>query len=409
MAVTSPQTFFRFAAEHHTLLCELYYKRDGLPEAEVFSLIRRHADTQSPGAAYMRDRLLELGILEPSPEATAQFEMTRPVASLLGYLLREYRLTSIEVIRSYFTTIDNLASELGEAVDKGNSDLLVRSNGDVEEHVERMRHDSHNNREKVIADVIRVKTNRERLPPRQRYEIINRLWTRYIVPLRDIIDTEKSMDSALARLTRVYVDARMQFPADGLVQQVIRGGEARVKRLRRDVLDDFNETIREVTPLYEELRQETAIARGASHALERVIRNGLSSLNLPVAMGICNWRQRGLFSDLALEAYLFDLQGYEPSVPEPLSATTSTEKQSHVGAKQFEKAVQDALPIADAFEWLIQAYPEASPETVLRLYGRLHTGRYGRTSFRDTPGEYRLKNIKLSSHPMSVREGSDES
>ncbi len=408
MAQTSPQTFFRFAAEHHALLCELYYKRNGLPEAEVFSLIRRHAETQSPGAAYMRDRLLELGILESSPEATAQFEMTRPVASLLGYLLREYRLTSIEVIRSYFATIDNLCSELGEAVDKGDSDMLVRANGDVEEHVERMRHDSRNNREKVIADVIRVKTNRERLPPRQRYEVVNRLWTRYIVPLRDIIDTEKSMDSALARLKRVYDDAEVQFATDGIVQQVIRGGEARVKRLRRDVLDDFSETIREVTPLYEELRQETAIARGASHALERVIRSGLSSLDLPATMAICNWRQRGLFSDLALEAYLFDLKGYEPSPPEPLSASTSTQARAHVDASEFEEAVQEALPIEDALTWLIGVYPEASPVTILRLYGRLHTGRYGRTTFRNILEEYKLRDISLSSHPMLVAEEGDE-
>lgn len=408
MAATNPQTFFRFAAEHHALLCELYYKRDRLPEAEVYSLIRRHADAPSPGAAYMRDRLIELGILEPSPEAGAQFEMTRPVAALIGYLLREYRLTSVEVIRSYFTAIDNLASDFGSAVDAGNGDLLVRVNGELEEHIERMRHDSRNNREKVIADVIRVKTNRERLPPRQRYAIINRLWTRYIVPLRDIIDTEKSMDAALDRLTRVYVDAQAQFAADDVVRQVVRSGEARVRRLRRDVLDDFNETIREVTPLYEELRQETAIARGASHALERMARNGLAVLDVPAKLSVCNWRQRGLFSDLALEAYLFDLRGYEPCTPDPVSAPASEPVHSHVDAVEFTEAVRDALPIGDAFCWLTATYPEAPPVMVFRLYGRLHSGRYGRTSFAGGPQTYRVRKLHVSAHPMTVASGSDD-
>lgn len=89
MPTVNPQTFFRFAADHHALLTELYYKREGLVEAELLALIRRHADVQSPSAVYMRDRLVELGILEHLPQATAQFEMTRPVASVVGYLLQE--------------------------------------------------------------------------------------------------------------------------------------------------------------------------------------------------------------------------------------------------------------------------------------------------------------------------------
>lgn len=402
MAATSPQTFFRFAAEHHALLCELYYKRDGLAEAEVFALIRRHVDAQSPGAAYMRDRLLDLGIVEPSPEATAQFEMTRPVAGLLGYLLREYRLTSVEVIRSYFKAIDGLTAELEDAVDHTNSDVLVRINGEVEEHVARMRHDSRNNRQKVIADVMRVKINRERLPSRQRYAIINRLWTRYIVPLRDIIDTAKSMDAALDRLARVYADAHNQFAADTVVRQVVSGGEARVRRLRRDVLGDFNETLREITPLYEELRQETAIARGAAHAMERIAQEGLTAMRLPTRMGICNWRQLGLFSDLALEAYMHDLHGYTPRRPTPLAPPVTTSRQFHVDADQFAKSVQNALPIPDAMAWLIATYPEAPMVALLRLYGRLYSDRYGRTDFGPQTCRYRLGELCLSARPMSV-------
>jgi len=402
MPTVNPQTFFRFAADHHALLTELYYKREGLLEAELLALIRRHGDLQSPSAIYMRDRLVDLGVLEHSPQATAQFEMTRPVASLVGYLLQEYQLTSVEVIQSYFHAIDTLASDLAAASDSGNSALLVRVNGELEEHVDRMRHDSRNNREKVISDVIRIKTNREHMPPRQRYEIINRLWTRYIIPLRDIIDTQKAMDGALDRLDRIYADAQLQFIDDSTVQQVVRSGDARLRRLRRDVLDDFHETIREVTPLYEELRQETVLARGASHALEQIMKNGLSRLGLPRVMGVCNWQQRGLFSDLALEAYLYDLQGYEPAAPAPLNHYEGSASQSHIDADAFEASVKAALPIQDALAWLIATYPDTSPIVALRLYGRLHTGRYGSTSFADRKRDYHTSDLVLSAHPMAV-------
>ncbi len=408
MPAVNPQTFFRFAADHHALLTELYYKREGLVEAELLALIRRHGDVQSPGATYMRDRLVDLGILEHSPEATAQYEMTRPVASLVGYLLREYHLTSVEVIQSYFSAVDTLATDLAGAIDAGNSDLLVRINRELEDHVERMRHDSRSNRETVISDVVRIKTNRERLPPRQRYEIINRLWTRYIIPLRDIIDTEKSMDAALDRLDQIYADAQVQFAADSTVQQVVRGGDARLRRLRRDVLDDFHETIREVTPLYEELRQETAMARGASSALEQISQKGAAHLKLAATMGVCNWQQRGLFSDSALEAYLVEMRGYTPKTPDPLSASSAPAARStHVDAETFRAGVIAALPIADSLEWLIASYPDVPPVGLLRLYGRLHAGDYGDLSFAERKRDYRTGDLVLSAHPMAVASGTD--
>ncbi|MFO8071743.1 MAG: hypothetical protein R6V85_07690 [Polyangia bacterium] len=402
MPAVNPRTFFRFAAEHHALLTELYYRREGLPDAELLELIRRHSDLQSPSASYLRDRLLELGILEPAPEATAQLEMTRPVAALVGYLLREYRLTSVEVIQSYFQAIESLGSELSSAVARGNSEILVRVNAELEDHVERMRHDSRNNRERVIADVMRVKTNRERLNPRQRYELVNRLWTRYIVPLRDVIDTQKVMDAALDRLEGIYRDAHESFAGDGVVQRVIRGGEARLRRLRRDVLGDFQETVREVTPLYEELRHETAVARGAARALERVSKEGLAELGLSRIMGVCNWQQRGLFGDGALESYLAELRGYDPLPPDPLSPARKDGGSPRVDPVEFSERARAAVPIEDALEWLLGSYPEAGSVEVLRLYGRLHSGRFGATSFAAKSREYPVADLLLVACPMAI-------
>jgi hypothetical protein len=93
MAAVNPHTFFRFASEHDALLTELYYKSNGLPEVELLSIIRRHNNSmQSPGAGYIRDRLVELGFLDRSPHASAEFEMVRPVAALVGYLPQEWNL-----------------------------------------------------------------------------------------------------------------------------------------------------------------------------------------------------------------------------------------------------------------------------------------------------------------------------
>jgi hypothetical protein len=381
---------------------ELYQHRDGITEAELLQLVRRLGDESTPSANYMVDRLRELGFIDYAPHATAQYEMTRPFAELMSSLLREYRLTSVEVIRGYFIAMDSLAAEIGEAIAGKNGDLIVRALSDTAEHVERMRHDSRRNRDEVISTAMRVKSNRDRMPPMRRYEIINRLWTRYLAPLRDMIDTQKAMDASLDRMERALEEAEACFLIDGAVAPMVGMGRARVRRLRRDVVLDFRESIREIAPLYEELRRENALARGASHALETMGKRGLTRMALPRQLAICNWQQQGLFSDSALEAYLLTLQGYVPGRPVPIQEGTTETARDHVRLDAFDAQVHDALPIPDALTWLSDSYPEGPLSTMLRLYGRMHSGRYGTVTFGESGGEYALWGVTLVAHPMNL-------
>ncbi|MDD2600290.1 MAG: hypothetical protein PHO37_13870 [Kiritimatiellae bacterium] len=402
MAVINPQTFFRFAADHHELLIELYQHRDGITETQLLQTARRLSGEGSPAAGYIAERLLALSFIDYAPHATAQYEMTRPFAELMSSLLREYRLTSVEVIRSYFVAMDSMAAEMGEAIAKKDGELLVRAINDSSEHVERMRHDSRRNRDEVIATAVRVKSNQERVPPKQRYEIINRLWTRYLVPLRDMIDTEKAMDAALDCMERTLEAAEECFQIDGAVLPMVTMGWARVRRLRRDVVLDFRESIREIAPLYDELRRENALARGASYALELIAKQGLVKQGLPQRLGLCNWQQQGLFSDSALSAYLLTLQGYVPIRPRSLRRSSATAARDHLRLDDFDARVAAALPIADALAWLSEAYPDMLLGTLLRMYGRMHSGRYGATGFKVDAQAYPIRGATLITHPMSL-------
>lgn len=402
MAAVNPQTFFRFAADHHELLVELYQRRDGITEAELLQLVRRFSAEGGPSASYLVDRLRELGFIDYAPHATAQYEMTRPFAELMSSLLREYRLTSVEVIRSYFTAMDSMAGEIAQATKDKNGDLMVRSLNDTSEHVERMRHDSRRNRDEVINTAMRVKSNRDRMPPLRRYEIINRLWTRYLVPLRDMIDTQKAMDASLDRMERTLEAAEDCFQIDGAVAPAIGMGRARVRRLRRDVVLDFRESIREIAPLYEELRRENALARGASHALEIITKQGLSFIALPERLGICNWQQQGLFSDAALRSYFITLSDYVPTRPQSLREGAAGNAREHIRLEEFDAVVIAALPITDAIAWLRRAYPDVPLGTLLKLYGRMHSGRYAVPTFAENIEEYATSNAVLAAYPMRL-------
>ena len=402
MATVNPQTFFRFAADHHGLLEELYGSRDGISESALLGLIERHSDAASPGSRYVLDRLQELGFIDHAPHATAQYEMTRPFAELMASLLREFQMTSVEVIRSYFSAMDNLAAEIRESVENLNGELLAPALGDATVQVEKVRQNSRRNRDGVISRAIRVKANREHLPPRRRYVIINRLWTRYIVPLRDMIDTQKAMDASLDRLEEALVDAEICFQADGALAPATAVGRARVRRLRRDVVNDFRESVREIAPLYEELRRENALARGAASALERIDREGLARLEIGPQMAVCNWQAQGLFSDAALHAYFLTLANYEPARPDPLLPAVNNSSFTHISFDDFDVRVNAAGVIDDALSWLADVYPKVSLNMILRFYNRLHSGIYGKTEFAGDEAEYLISDTILIAHPMRL-------
>jgi len=178
----NPQSFFRFAARRYPLLRDLFYRGEGFSEADLRALIEGQRGEGDPGAATVIEQLLDFGIIEPIPDATAAFELTAPVSNLLSFLLREQRLTSARVIQGYLDDLEEL--------------------------------------------------HRERRTVRERFEIINRLWSRYLEPLRDLIDVKKAMDAGLEDLLRRYgkkkmladsaaILARLRQTADPQVRQVV--------------------------------------------------------------------------------------------------------------------------------------------------------------------------------------------
>ncbi len=187
----NPQSFFRFAARYYPLLLDLFYRREGFTEADLRNLIEGFRSEGDPGPATVIDQLLSFSIIEPIPDATASFELTAPVQNLLSFLLREHRLTSTKVLQVYLTDLGDLREELDGAARQNLGHQAARALNDISQLIERIRQDSHSNREAIIREVIKLKSNRERRSSRERFEIINHLWSRYLEPLRDLIDVKK--------------------------------------------------------------------------------------------------------------------------------------------------------------------------------------------------------------------------
>lgn len=397
-----PQSFFQFAADHYPLLVDLFYREEGVNDVELLALVERHRSERDPSPHYLADRLVKLGVLETVPDATAVYEMARPVRNMLAFLLLEHRLTSAAVIQGYLTELESLGRELDQAVAAQRGSHAARVLGEASDLVERVRQDSRANRDAIVREVMGLKSNRERRSARERFEIINRLWTRFLEPLRDLIDVRQAMDQTLEALERRARQGAEVFALDGALAREFSRLRARLLRLRRAAAEDFREAVREVEPLYQTLRRESELVRGASRALERIRREGLGSLRLAERLALPVWRREGLFADGAVESFLRDLRGYRPQRSPAIPEAGEAGQPGFIDPDELAESLRRSLPVPDALDWLSRRYPEAPLAELLRAYGRLHAGGAGRVSFAAEPREYRLAGVRVVGHPLRV-------
>jgi hypothetical protein len=403
----NPQAFFRFAARNYPLLIDLFYRKDGVTEADLRDLVDRSKTEGDPAPSHIIEQLLSFGIIEPIPDATATFELTSPVRNLLSFLLREHRLTSAKVIQGYLGDLEELRTELEGAVRENLGNQAARALADIGQLLERIRQDSNANREAIIREVIKLKSNSDRRSTRERFEIINRLWTRYLEPLRDLIDVKKAMDAGLDDLERVLESGSRFFLLDGALYREFSRCRARLLRLRREVAEDFRESIREVEPLYVALKRDSELVRGVAMALERLDRQGLDDLGLEDLLALPVWRIEGTFADTSLEAYLLGVHGYEPIAPAPLPEGAVQSHGHFIFPTEMMTRLKSALPVMDLLDWLIDAYPETSVGELLRAYGRVYLSDLGPVQFADHERHYVLPEATLIACPLRLGETHD--
>jgi hypothetical protein len=398
----NPQSFFRFAARYYSLLIDLFYRSEGVTEADLRDLITRSRSEGDPAPSHVTEQLLGLGIIEPIPDATATFELSSPVRALLSFLLREHRLTSARVIQGYLSDMEQLRAELDGAARQDLGNQAARALADISQLLERIRQDSHANREAIIAEVLKLKSNREKRSTRERFEIINRLWTRYLEPLRDLIDVRQAMDADLDDLERVLAAASVAFQLDGTLSREVSRCRARLLRLRREVAEDFRESLREVEPLYNSLKRESELVRGASLALERLDRQGLAALDLEAVMAIPVWRVEGTFADTSLEAYLLGVKGYEPAEAPPLPIGAAGMSRQVILPSELLARLAASLPVDDLLAWLLANFPEASLGELLRAYGRIFLGDGVHRQFAIEERRYEVPGAAIVARPVRL-------
>lgn len=399
----NPKDFFRFSSENFDLLKDLHV-REAVNDVELRHLIMRHRATDAPAVAYVANQLTSLGFIEEAPYATASMELRPPVRKFLDFVLRQQQLTPVAVIRSYIEALEQMGRDLDQAIERKEADNALRILSECNEIIERMRNDSTDNLEAIIRQTLAIKSNLEKKSVRERYMIVNRIRERYLVPLRELIDIKKPVQQSIDQIQRLFKDGKRVFIAHrALAEEFSRAG-SRLLRLRKSVRADFNDSRREVEPLYRTLKRENRIIKGASRALELIDRNGLKSLDLDFSVTFM--RVEGMVSDDKLESYFHELSGYTPSPPGAIEEQKpETIKIDFIDPIQLQQKLKKVLPVTDYFGWLLKTFSGESFGSILQAYVYILESDNYRASHEADRKIYKIRNYTIKTCPMTIEKG----
>jgi hypothetical protein len=367
MGLRSPQSFFRFAAEHYRLLEDLLTAEE-VNDGDLVHLIERHRSESTPQTDYLIGQLLEFGLLERLPDASG-YEMPLPVADFLRWLRQEHHLTSIQQIQGYVAELDALQQELDAVIRGGRLNGALLLLDEISRKIEQIRQDVAGNQQAIVNEVMRHRANREHAPLKERYGTILRLWERFLVPMRALIDTTQPMQHQFDSLSRVLLSGEQAAAGQALVEQRFSQTRKRLIRMRGVVAQHFLQAMSELQPLHQHYQRQSRLARGASVLLETVGKRGVDALGLVEAFAIPVFRREAEFNQVQLEAYLWEVAAHNAAEEVRLGSASAPERRERISPLAIRRELAAAGPVPDALEWLLQRLPDASTAEVLRCFG----------------------------------------
>ncbi len=373
---------------------------------ELLALIARHRSDQQAGTDHIRAQIEELGVVERTAHAETAFELSHPVLELLTWLTRRQRLSSATVLQAYLDDLSGVERELSEAIharDASKASLAVK---DLDGLVERVRTLSDANRDSIVTEAQALRSAGSDVSAVDRFQVVRRLWDRYLEPLRQLVAVKGEMDQRLGGLHQLLVEGEQLLVTHGAVQRAFSRAVSRLARMRRAASEDHLAAVVEVAPLYERLRRDSRWVLGASRALSRLRSEGAAALDLDRRMGLTGWRTRYLMSDDQLRARLAGLIGYQPEGPVVLASPSPSAHVPLITRDELRAALAAAVPVHDVLALVLERWPDRPLDSQLRAFGHVAGGKFGPVAVTEGTGarDYAVPAVNIEAWPLTLEE-----
>lgn len=408
-----PKRVLRALAEHWSLLDPLCERFDSgtLSLAELRAqLAAQRGTADAAEITALLDQWIRLDILVPVAKSPNRFELNAQIHDFLAYLRREHRLGLCLEIEAYLRHLERLAGHIQEAFAQRDSQDLARQLRLLDMRVRDVLKKLANDEQALVGVAERAKTSDRQIPLRQRYAEVLATWDEYVEPMIQLVAADGAFEQGVRRAEQVLLHllGEQQRLGQLVDDDLLLRTHARILDMQTTAQLTLRRARELLLPLREEARRHNAVTRGAALALAAIRRKGLDGV--PQAALPLFSRPQSIFLGTAnqVEAYVYALARFEAKpahFPRAGGTRRHMPSRAPLTAREMIERCEQALPLPDLMQWLLDQEPEGATDELLYWFSRLsRDSRFQRERLARRDYLTREHQVSLSSYALTGRQ-----
>ena len=405
-----PKRVLRALAEHWNLLEPLCERFD----SGTLSLVELRnqlavalPDPESVTATL--DQWIRLDILVPVAKSPNRFELNAQIHDFLAYLRREHRLGLCLEIEAYLRHLERLAGHIQEAFEIRDGNDLARQLRLLDMRVRDVLKKLANDEQALVGVAERAKTSDRQIPLRQRYAEVLATWDEYVEPMIQLVAADGAFELGVRRVEQVLLKllGEQQRLGQLVDDDLLLRTHARILEMQTTAQLTLRRARELLLPLREEARRHNAVTRGAALALAAIRKRGLDAVPQASLPLFSRPQSTFLGSASQVEAYVYALARFEPKpaqFPRASGPRRSGSGRAPRTAREMLERCEQALPMPDLMQWLLEQEPDGATDELLYWFSRLaRESRFARQRLERREYLTRQHRVSLSSYALTPR------
>lgn len=374
-----PKRVLRALAEHWSLLeplCERF-DQGTLSLLELRKQLAVQLGDGSPtDVTSLLDQWIRLDVLVPVAKSPNRFELNAQIHDFLAYLRREHRLGLCLEIEAYLRHLERLADYILDAFAVRDAHDLARQLRLLDMRVRDVLKKLANDEQALVAVAERAKTSDRQIPLRQRYAEVLATWDEYVEPMIQLVAADGAFEQGVQRVEQVLLKLLTEQQRLGQLvdDDLLIRTHARILEMQTTAQLTLRRARELLLPLREEARRHNAVTRGAALALSAIRRKGLDAVPQAALPLFSRPQSNFLGSATQVDAYVHALARFEAKpirFPKSGTARKGESARAPRTAREMLERCEQALPLPDLMDWLMQQEPDGATDELLYWFSRL--------------------------------------
>jgi len=386
------------------MLSDLASRGESVSVGDLRSLLQKYHPEGERAPEKVAELLEQFGLFEKAVDSDTSWEVPHVIGEFLRHLSMRQRLSAPGLLGPIIEEIARLSEDLRLAFESADLDRIRLTSNSIKQALDAARGLSRSNSQAIGNEVMRIKTREDHRTLRERYLFITHLHEKHLTPLGAMVEVGGEMERRANELIAVARLGRTSMPDDPLVPELTSKIIAAVRRLKDDAWSDFHSSLREVTPLFQQVRRDHALAVVISRQLDLVGREGAKGLDdVDARLPIARWRPEGVFSSYDLEDYLAGVANYVANPdPGPLASLGDSVAPPVLDAAEVIEALLAAGEQRDLLAWIVRTFGDYPDQQLLQAFHNISNSPEFQCAHADQPVQAETAEAIYTYYPLQA-------